>query len=176
MTGRTPRGCLVALSVALVAWGAFYVFRTSFVVDGQRVYSLWDDAMITMRYAHNMSAGRGLVWNPGEPVQGYTNVLITLVMAAIHYLPLPLKWMSLVFQLLNLGLLAAGLVLVDRLARLWFAGERFVAPAAATATVVCATPAIWALQGSDVGFALVWLLAAVAAFTRFEARRATSCC
>jgi arabinofuranosyltransferase len=34
-----------------------------------------------MRYAWNFSHGVGLVWNAGERVQGYTNLLMTLVMS-----------------------------------------------------------------------------------------------
>jgi hypothetical protein len=37
--------------------------------------------MISMRYAANLAAGAGLVWNPGERVEGYTNFLWTLLMA-----------------------------------------------------------------------------------------------
>ena len=34
-----------------------------------------DDAFISFRYAANLAHGRGLVWNPGERVEGYTNFL-----------------------------------------------------------------------------------------------------
>jgi len=37
--------------------------------------------MISMRYAWNFSHGQGLVWNPGERIEGYTNLLWTLVMS-----------------------------------------------------------------------------------------------
>ena len=71
-------------------WAALYVARTSFVQDGTRVFCLWDDAMISMTYARNLREGHGLVWNPGgERVQGYSNLGVTLVMAALHALPLP---------------------------------------------------------------------------------------
>jgi arabinofuranosyltransferase len=42
---------------------------------------LFDDALISMRYAWNFSHGYGLVWNPGEYVEGYTNPLMTLLMS-----------------------------------------------------------------------------------------------
>ena len=74
---------LFALAVALfVLWADFFIARTSFTaVDGKRYYSLFDDAMISMRYAWNFSHGYGLVWNPGELVEGYTNFLMTMVMS-----------------------------------------------------------------------------------------------
>jgi hypothetical protein len=50
-------------------------------IDGNRYYSLFDDAMISMRYAWNLSHGNGLVWNVGEYVEGYTNLLMVLMMS-----------------------------------------------------------------------------------------------
>jgi arabinofuranosyltransferase len=41
-----------------------------------------DDAFITFRYAANLAAGHGLVWNPGQPpVEGYTNFLWAVLLA-----------------------------------------------------------------------------------------------
>lgn len=40
-----------------------------------------DDAFISFRYAHNLVLGEGLVWNPGERVEGYSNFLWTLAIA-----------------------------------------------------------------------------------------------
>lgn len=40
---------------------------------------LLDDAYISLRYARNLVAGHGLVWNPGERVEGYTNFLWVLL-------------------------------------------------------------------------------------------------
>ena len=42
-----------------------------------------DDAFISFRYARNLLEGRGLTWNPGEYVEGYTNFLWVLELAAI---------------------------------------------------------------------------------------------
>lgn len=38
-----------------------------------------DDAYISFRYANNLVQGRGLVYNPGDRVEGYTNFLWTLI-------------------------------------------------------------------------------------------------
>jgi len=37
--------------------------------------------MISMRYAWNFAHGKGLEWNSEEYVQGYTNLLMTLLMS-----------------------------------------------------------------------------------------------
>ena len=42
----------------------------------------YDDAYISFRYAANLVAGHGLVYNPGEFIEGYTNFLWTLLIAA----------------------------------------------------------------------------------------------
>lgn len=55
--------------------------------------SLFDDAYISLRYARNLLEGRGLIWNEGERVEGYTNFLWTMLIAAgafVTRLELPL--------------------------------------------------------------------------------------
>lgn len=52
----------------------------------ERLYfNLFDDALISMRYAWNFAHGNGLVWNKGEYVEGYTNLLMTLLMAIASF-------------------------------------------------------------------------------------------
>ena len=57
--------------VAALAFGAR-------LLPGERTI---DDAYITFRYARNVLAGKGFVYNPGERVQGTTTPLYTLLMA-----------------------------------------------------------------------------------------------
>jgi len=73
---------IILISIGFTLWGAGFIHKSSFItLDGRRSFSLFDDAMISMRYAWNFSHGNGLVWNPGEYVQGYTNLLMTLLMS-----------------------------------------------------------------------------------------------
>lgn len=70
---------------------------------------LIDDAFISFRYAENLIAGYGLVFNPmGDPVEGYTNFLWTLLFAGVLYLkldPVPVaKALGGLLSFLNLGL------------------------------------------------------------------------
>ena len=48
-------------------------------------WSFWfqnvDDAYISFRYGKNLMDGHGLVYNPGEYVEGYTNFLWTVITA-----------------------------------------------------------------------------------------------
>jgi len=73
---------LFGISFAYLLWGLIYIYHSSFIaIDGRRYFSLFDDAMISMRYAWNFSHGLGLVWNQGERVEGYTNLLMVLLMS-----------------------------------------------------------------------------------------------
>ncbi|HUU45109.1 MAG TPA: hypothetical protein VM118_05190 [Acidobacteriota bacterium] len=50
---------------------------------------IFDDAFITFRYADNIAAGAGFVFNPGEQVLGTTTPLFTLILAALAVLGVP---------------------------------------------------------------------------------------
>ncbi|HSR34128.1 MAG TPA: hypothetical protein VLY63_26475, partial [Anaerolineae bacterium] len=69
-------------ALLFVLWGTGFIYRVSVVaIDGTRYFCLIDDAMISMRYAWNLTHGIGLVWNAGERVEGYSNLLMVLLMA-----------------------------------------------------------------------------------------------
>jgi arabinofuranosyltransferase len=73
---------VLCLGASFVVWASLFIYNSSFIgIDGRRYFCLIDDAMISMRYAWNLSHGSGLVWNPGEYVEGYTNLLMTLLMS-----------------------------------------------------------------------------------------------
>ncbi|MEX0768076.1 MAG: glycosyltransferase family 39 protein [Microthrixaceae bacterium] len=81
-----------------------------------------DDAFITYRYARNLARGNGLVFNPGERVEGYTNFLWTLM----HYIPEKLGWSSPIFsQILGIALMVATVAVTLRLARRVFNSQAF---------------------------------------------------
>ena len=123
--------------------------------------------MISMQYAKNLSAGNGLVWNAGgERVQGITNLGVTLVMAGLHWLPVGPFQISLAFQLLNLLMLAATLLLVWYVARRAFGGNAWIAAGSVLAVVICGPLHIWSLQGSDTGAMGLWLMTSVAVLAR----------
>src|SRR6266446_2137583 len=54
----------VAIALAAVYYGVF-VFKTSFLVNGERYFCLYDDAMISMRYAKNLAQGLDSSGTPG---------------------------------------------------------------------------------------------------------------
>ena len=61
---------------------AFALICGLFVIHALRYWVLIDDAFISFRYARNLVDGAGLVFNAGERVEGYSNLLWTGLMAA----------------------------------------------------------------------------------------------
>jgi hypothetical protein len=157
MERRVDRGRMAA-AVLLAALGGAYIARTSFEVGGRRVFCLWDDAMISMTYARNLAEGHGLVWNTdgGERVQGFSNLGVTLAMAALHALPLAPERTSLAFQLACLACLLATAFVAARIAA---RGDPRAGPAAALFVAFAAPLGVWSLQGSDVAPVALWLVA-----------------
>ncbi len=148
---RTERVLFTAAVAVFLAYAALFIYRTSFVVDGERYFSLFDDAMVSMRYAKNFAEGHGLVWNPGaERVEGYTNPLWVLYMALVHLLPIPPSKMSLVIQVTAAVLLGLNLYYVRRIALAISGRSRTVAWGAVALTAVYLPINFWSLQGMEV--------------------------
>ena len=92
------------------------IIKLSVIIDGVRYFTLFDDAMISMRYAKHLAMGYGLVWNPGDtPVEGYTNFLWVLYMALWHMLPISSAKIALPIQITGMFLLTGTLVLVKKI-------------------------------------------------------------
>lgn len=109
---------ITPILLLLALWLPAVLSSHSSIVAGTRHWWLGDDAMISMRYAHNLARGEGLVWNPGERVEGYSNFLWTLYMALVHLFPLPASKTSLVLLLTNVAIAAGCLLVMARILRL----------------------------------------------------------
>lgn len=101
-SNRTVYQILWAVPLAVAAMALAYRMRW-----------IGDDAFISFRYARNLVEGHGLVFNPGERVEGYTNFFWTLLIAAGIAMSLsPILWSV----VLSLTSLAAVVVLLQVLA------------------------------------------------------------
>ncbi len=67
-------------------WGVFALALAGGMALVVSEASLFDDAYISFRYAANFSGGHGLVFNPGERVEGYTNFAWVILVALGHAL------------------------------------------------------------------------------------------
>jgi hypothetical protein len=163
-----------------LGWCALHIWRCSFVAgDGRRHYTLLDDAMVSMRYAWRFAHGDGLTWNPGERVEGYTNLLQTLALGGVAWASddrvtalLGARLFGVV-TLLGLGLAGACLAtaVLDR--------GRFSRAAAQTIGFLCGIAyyplAAFALEGMETGLYTLCLVGAVTVVARgdaLDARRA----
>lgn len=154
---------LVIAIINYIVFSGLYIYRTSILCRNKRYFTLWDDAMISMRYAKNFARGNGLVWNVNEErVQGFSNMGITLLMSLIHLFPIDVSKTSLVFQILNLVILLLIFLLVLFIAKNLFNDSNAISLAAFITTSFCYSLLIWSLQGSDAGFIALWITGIIA--------------
>ncbi len=164
MNQKLLRNSLFTLLVLSFFYYAYrYIQASSFIIDGQRIYVLFDDAMISMRYAYNLVHGVGLVWNAGERVEGFTNPLWVVFMALFHLLPISLEKMSLPVQISGAVFLGANLYFVRRIVEHFT--DSLPAMLAAVAFTAFYAPLIsWGLLGMEVSIlaliltATLWLI------------------
>ena len=147
---RVAEKSLLAGAVCLYL---LYLARNAFRINGEVFFSLFDDAMISMRYAQNLAEGHGLLWNIGEePVEGYTNFLWTLLMAGAHLLGLADSKVSLVVILIAGACLVANAFVVRRIADQVSGGKPLASVAAVALTLFSYPLIFWSLRGMEVGF------------------------
>lgn len=100
-----PRSLYIRLALA----GALLLLYTAQF----RLYSGWaiDDPWISFQYARHLVEGKGLVFNPGERVEGYSNFLWVMQMAAAHAMGFDMmtaaKTLGFIFGLLPILFMAA---------------------------------------------------------------------
>lgn len=68
------------LPYLLLLSGSIIFILYTYLYFDHGTYSPHDDSFISFRYARNLARGEGLVYNPGERVEGYTNFLWTVLM------------------------------------------------------------------------------------------------
>lgn len=175
MLPRLPHGrATLVVALAFVGWAAAFIRETAFTaVDGLRHRCLFDDAMISLCYGWNLAHGRGLVWNPGERVEGITNLLTTLTMA-LWSLPGSRDLAILLTQLFGLlcvlGTGAATVALWRRVSDGVPAARGAVPAAALLAAVLFYYPlGYWSLMGMETGLLAGLLTTAAWMVARVEA-------
>ncbi len=119
------------------------------VIYGTRYFWLDDDQMISMRYARNLVEGHGLVFNAGERVEGYSNPLWTLMLAALHLLGVGEAKVSLLPKLANGVAVAATALGAVRIASLLAPRAARAAPLLVFTVIVSIDVLFWAFQGFE---------------------------
>jgi arabinofuranosyltransferase len=118
-----------------------------------------DDSFISYRYAERLLEGKGLSWNAGKPVEGYSNLLWILLLAALEKITHTEWWIlalmvGLICSLVTLYLLMA---FINRLSR----GEP-VSLVMGTMSFVLSSPvAVWINGGLEAPLVMLLLWIAV---------------
>ncbi len=120
-----------------------------------------DDAYISFRYAQNLVAGDGLVFNPGERVEGYTNFLWTVILAffmRLGFEPSPVSiGLGILFSVATLGL-------VYQFFRLTSLRDSLAPLIAALCLAVDGSFALWAVSGMETSMFAFLVLAALTSY------------
>jgi hypothetical protein len=139
-----------ALGCGVLAWMFYdHAVKASLAIDGVRYFWIDDDQMISMRYARNLAEGHGLVWNPGEYVEGYSNLLWVLLMAAVHALGAPDTQAALWVQGINFALHLGILYLSLRLLRVFVPDARTSAVLLVAGLVFSMDITFWSVNGFE---------------------------
>ncbi|MCU0687167.1 MAG: hypothetical protein MUF34_33800 [Polyangiaceae bacterium] len=117
-----------------------------------------DDTFISLRYAARLLAGQGLTWTDGPPVEGYSNLLWTLLCAALGAVGVDLVRSSRILGLLSMG---AALLAIWRALRPRRPIEACAALAGMLGLALAGPAGAWAIGGLEqplVAGLLAWAL------------------
>jgi len=150
---RAPRIPLAALAVVLLV--GVFVLHVAYTSG-----AVLDDAYISFRYARNLASGRGLVFNPGERVEGYTNFTWVVLAAGVLRTGLDPAW---IMPLVGVACGIAVIAVTARGARALARDELRDHPLAGVpaSAVVALSPSLAFYAGTGLETALFTLLCAV---------------
>lgn len=149
------------VSLAAIIWSGLFIYQSSYVaLDGHRYFGLFDDAMISMRYAWNFAHGQGLVWNSGQRVEGYSNLLMTLLMTvSALFLSKPLAVLAI--QVLGILTMLATAFVTKRIADEIAVGQQYrewIGVLAFVAVLFYYPLSYWTLMGMETGLLTLLLM------------------
>lgn len=163
MISKPPRGLLRVLTHRFT-----YLLLACLILLAHQVFyyralgsDAIDDAYISFRYAQNLVAGQGLVFNAGERVEGYTNFSWTIILAffiRLGFEPSPVA--------IGLGALfsVATLWLVYRFLKLTSLRDSPVPIIATLCLALDGSFALWAVSGMETSTFAFLVLAALTSY------------
>ena len=129
-----------------------------------------DDAYISYRYGKNLMNGSGLVYNPGEYVEGYTNFLWTIITAP--FTKIPSIDVSVFSTALCLMISIVNIFFITRISRLFRplidfkAGYIFLLPA--LYYVLDNSIAFWSIGGMEFPMYILFILGIIYNYFRLK--------
>jgi hypothetical protein len=165
MADKSPRSAklhhvlLVVLGLIYVGWAAIFIAHSAIETSHGRYFCLFDDAMVSLRYAWNLAHGHGLVWNPGERVEGTTSFLLTIYMT-LGALFLSKSEAALFVQITGIPLVLGVAVMAQRLGRS-LGATRYLGLITAAAVLAYYPLSYWSLMGMETGLLAALAMAAL---------------
>jgi hypothetical protein len=130
-----------------------------FVVHALSLNFTQDDAFISYRYVKNFINGHGLVFNPGERVEGYTNFLWIIILSIFARLGLD---MIIVSKILGVSAGAATLFLSYQISLNFFRKKDWFFPLFVPLLLACNSAfAYWSISGLETAFFVMTVLLSV---------------
>ncbi|MBI3541037.1 MAG: hypothetical protein HY073_02730 [Deltaproteobacteria bacterium] len=125
-------------------------------------YNVIDDAYISFQYAKNLILGNGLVFNPGERVEGYTNFLWIVFLAPIYFLSTLLHFdFTTAAIFLNVALALVDVVILYRISRRIFQNDWIAVSFVLLFTVLDNSFQVYAMSGMENHLVILWMLLSI---------------
>ncbi len=152
-------------SPAGLPWPAYLVLFI-LLLSGIYAWNLhryqFDDAYISYRYARNVEAGNGPVFNVGDRVEGYSNFLWVLLLAGGAWMKIPPPVLAPLLGVLSyLAILAVCWCVTWIGIRDWGIGQRAIASVLLFSLVLCHGLAVTAGSGLETHFYAALILSAL---------------
>ena len=126
---------------------SFIVSAAVLILHSRYFNMIGDDAYISFRYAYNWAVGNGLVFNPGEHVEGYTNLLWVLLLGFAFKLGVEIPTAA---QLLGIVFSIACLPVVYYLGQTFQSQNKGVGVLTAWFLAINGSFAFWVIGGLEV--------------------------
>ncbi len=132
-------------------WVLLVVAVGLFVWHSSSTQFLQDDSYITYRYTRNIARGHGPVFNVGERVEGYTNFLWMMLLAALGIAGVPFTTIIPLSQILGVICGIGVLILFFLLVRRHSTGPPNLTPFAVLLLAANGSFAYWCVSGMESG-------------------------
>ncbi len=153
------RKSVVAYVILFVCLCLFFWFASRHFSD------ISDDAFISFRYAKHFAEGKGLVFNEGERVEGYTNLLWVLIMAAGYKAGFEMGPFS---QMLSIGCAALLVVALVVFSQSFFGNSRSRSLSYGAPALLALNPLFWEHIGTGLETLMIALLLFLSTATYFN--------
>jgi hypothetical protein len=130
-----------------------------FLIHAISIDFVQDDSFISYRYAKNFVQGEGLVFNPGERVEGYTNFFWIMLLSLFYRVGLD---MLIISRILGVAAGAFSLLMMLRISSLFFSKENWIfAFSAPLLLALNSALGYWSISGMETSLFLMLTLSTV---------------